>query len=227
MASPNAKRRIQTLLRGTKATTGYYGLGDLVANTDDIISKIYVAPDYTDADRTQIATWMARREIPVLSEYPRTNADLPCVFVFRTSDSETPNGILGYEGGCDEDLTTDETEYMQRVTMAEETIQLAVWAVGASMRDDLYLAVRELCFRAARGYFEGMGIEAPEWVNGKDGQMFRPEANPQIIHTAEATIRCRTTPSWTVEREAIKDVRMNLEGYNSGLVQINPFVNES
>lgn len=215
MSSVNAKKRIKDLLDGTLATTNYYGFGDLAVNTDDIISEIYTSPTYSDADRANLVTWFAANPITVLPEFPRTVKDLPAVFIARVGDTESSKGILG--DYFDEDLDDEDIDTIVRGTYFDETITLTLWCSsgGGGQRDDIYLALREIVIRGM-DYLHLADIITPEWKNGVDGQMFDPEARPQVIHTAKATITYRVAMTWEENARKIKDIQSNLSGYNGG-----------
>lgn len=234
MSSVNVKKLLRTLLEGTKATTGYYGFGDFAANTDSILSEIYTAPAYTDADRVALAAFFARADdagvlrnaVTVLSEYPRTVKDLPAIFVFRTGDSEHSPGYLGdlYDE-IDDDLSTDHSHADTMGTNISESISLHLWASGdGALRDDLYLAMRELVIRGRKYLIDG-GVEIPQWKNGKDGQLFQEDARPQIIHTAEATITCRVPLTWPTKEARALDFQGHDLLYG-GRVTVLPFTDE-
>lgn len=217
MGSPNAKKRTMDLLKGAYAANGYYGLPDL-ATSSDLIAQIYTAPTYDDTERAELLSWYGGRSIPVLGEYPRTVQDLPCVFVFRTNDTEDPQGWIGDEMGCDEDLSTNELEYKLRGTLLQERLQISIWATGGpKQRDDLYLAVRQLVLMG-RQYFDDADILGLEWSDGKDGQLYDERAKPHIIHKAEATLRYRVPISWTETRETILRVDAIHEDYGGSVV---------
>lgn len=216
MSSVNVKKRITDLLQGTYAVNGYYGFPDLAANTDDIISDIYTSPTYSDIDRTNIAAWYAREDISILPEFPRRVAQLPSIFVFRTSDSEDPRGILGDYYA--EDLESDDfNELITRGTYLLETVEVHVWAQGdGSRRDDLYLAMRELIIRGL-DFLHIVGVEIPDWKNGKDGQFYREDLKPHVVHTGQASITYRVPLTWQETSAKIKQVQTNLKGYGGGV----------
>jgi len=230
MSSPNLKKLLRNLLTGTKATTGFYGFGDFAANTDDIIGEIFTSPTYTDAERTRIAAFFAeldetgkvKRSIPVLSEYPRYVADLPAIFVFRRSDAESTPGLLGdlYED-YDEDLSTDFSHADKHGTHLTETVELHLWATGdGALRDDLYLAMRELVTRGRKYLIDG-GVEIPQWGNGKDGQLYMEDVRPNIVHTAEATLTARVPLTWTESGEKNLDFKGNHTQYGGRVVALS------
>ena len=206
MSSVDLKKRVRDLLGGTFAINGYYGFPDLVANTDDILDDIYDEAGYSTAELTSIKAWYASQEkIPVLAEFPRNVKDLPAVFVFRMSDSEQERGyigdFMGDDDGTDPDLQAKETYG----SIFDEQIGVHLWAVEASQRDDLYIALRELLLRG-RLWFAAVDAMV-EWRNGKDGQMYDPAAEPHIIHKAEATLFCKGSVQWANEGDKILDIQ--------------------
>jgi hypothetical protein len=227
MPSINAKKLIRNLLEGSKATTGYYGLADLAANTDGIVSEIYAGEAYTDAERASIAAWLASKPIRVFPEYPRDVADLPAVFVWRVSDGEASPGVLGdYLGDDDDDDNDLFAESARYGTWFNEQISVNMWAYGdGAMRDDLYLAVREIIIRG-RQYLHAAGLITCEWKSGQDGQMYRPEYLPHVIHTAEASIHCEALLHYVSKHPATRQIKTNYRGYAGGTVSARPFEDE-
>jgi len=206
MSSINTKKMVRDLLKGTYAVNGYYGLPDLVANTDNLIADIYANNSYSLTELADLATWFASlEEIPVLAEYPRTIADLPAVFVFRTNDNETERGLVGDLIGIDEDTESSNIGTEVYGVLVDEQIALRIWATGdGAMRDDLYLAVRELILRG-RGWFHAADLKV-EWKSGKDGQLYMQEADPHIVHTAEATLSFLSSVQWNVTGDMALDI---------------------
>jgi len=225
LSSINVKKLVRDLLKGTKATTGYYGLPDLVANTDSIISEIYSADGYTATELAALAAWYAGRvTFPVLAEYPRTVQDLPAVFVFRQGDSEIERGIVGEFVGTDEDEDTDFTATEIYGSIFSEQISIHIWATGdGAMRDDLYIAVRELIMRAV-SYFASADVMF-EWKAGKDGQLYEESERPRIIHQAQATLSCTSSIQWTSTGEKVLDIQSRAKAPDSlrGEVTADPF----
>lgn len=206
MSSINTKKLVRELLKGTYATNGYYGLPDLVANTNGLIADIYENNGYTSTEITDLIAWFAARvEFPVLAEYPRTVNDLPAVFVFRTNDNELERGIAGDLMGMDEDDESFNVGLEVYGVLVEEQLALRIWATGdGAMRDDLYLAVRELILRG-RGWFHAADLKV-EWKGGKDGQLYMQEADPHIIHTAEATLNFLSSVQWPKTGDMVLDI---------------------
>lgn len=224
MATPHAKKIVMDLLKGSKAQTGLYGFQDVISNTDDLLSDILIAPAYDNKQRADWAAWLERvGEIPVLGEYRRDTAQLPCVLVLREGDREPQRG--GYVGDYIGEIEKDYTVETRRGAKFEEFLELHVWAGGASApaeRDVLYLILRELILRARR-YFHAAGMTVCEWTGGQDGQLERPEHAPHIVHCADARLSYQVDVSWTEEEEAFLDVKGNLEGYADGRVKAAPF----
>lgn len=228
MPSVNAKKRIRDLLSGTKATTGYYGLGDLLTNTDDIISEVLAAPTYSDTERANAIAWYAGLEaIPVRGEYPRKEARFPAVYVYRVSDGEVPNGPLGDAYGvAPEGTGTDEQEALCWGTRVSEQIQIQIHVDGEpGLRDDLYLFVREFVLRG-RVYLHDGGVQTAVWVSGQDGDSYQPGKSPHIVHTALATVRCELDITWTDTRDKILDVGLTHRDYGGAVDTDDPFTVE-
>ena len=225
MSSINVKKLIRDLLRGTYSVTGYYGLPDLVANTNNILWDIYSDQGYSATEIRSLAEWFAaRKEFPVLAEFPRTTKDLPAVFVFRLSDNETDRGLVGDLLGVDETYVSEEQVREIYGVLMDEQIALRIWATGdGAMRDDIYLAVRELLLRG-RGFFAKADVLV-EWKNGRDGQLYDPQAEPHIIHTAEATLVCKTSIQWPTTGEMLLDVQSRARDPedDSGEVDAEPY----
>jgi len=225
MASVNMKKRIIDLLNGTYAANGYYGLADVYADTDDLAEQVWNAPTYSDADRTAILASLNEKNVNVFGEYPRHVQDLPALFVYRASDAEPPGKTpLGGYLGEEDSLGTDSQGVKVWGTYLEETMTLSLWTSsnGPGQRDDLYLLVRELIIRG-REWFHDAGVDTLEWKSGKDSQMFRPDAIPQIIHTAEATIGYYNTLFWNEKQDRMLEFKSNLKGYNQGEVTTSTF----
>lgn len=230
MATPHAKKIVMDLLSKTKAQTGQYGLPDVIAGTDSLLSKILTDPPYSAAEQAEWAAWLARiGTIPVLGEYRRDAAELPAVFVLREGDEEPARGgYLGDYLGDDEDESTDYTVGTKRGAKLHETLSVQIWAGGAeapAIRDLLYLVVRELLIRARR-YLHSAGMWAVEWTGGKDGQLERPEHNPHLVHMAQGTLTYWLDVAWIETDEIILDVDGHLEGYESGRVSVDSFTDE-
>jgi len=210
MSSVDIKKRVRDLLGGTYAQNGYYGLPDLVTNTNNLVAGIYDEAGYSAAELAQLISWFAgQSKIPVLSEFPRTVKDLPAVFVFRQSDSEMEKGVVGdllaVEDGDDPDLQAREIYG----SLMDEQIGVHIWAIESSARDILYLAVRELILRG-RLWFAAVDCMC-EWKSGKDGQLYDPTAEPHIIHRAEATLACKTSVQWSTQGDKLLDVQVEVE----------------
>lgn len=203
MAAPNVKKLLLTLLGGTFAQTGYYGLPDL-ATTPALLADIYQAPAYTSQDRTRLASFFLRN-IPVMGEYPQEAALLPAVFVQRTGSAEQRT-LLGDEMGFADDLDDDETAVSVQGTLLNENYQVSIWATGGTeMRDTLFLAVRYLLLRG-RHYLHSAGVMGLEMTSGRDGQMFRPQDDPLVLHAADISLSCVVPLEWTTTQEKPEDL---------------------
>ncbi|MEA3224959.1 MAG: hypothetical protein U9Q07_03345 [Planctomycetota bacterium] len=228
MSSVDLKKRVRDLLGGTYAENSYYGLPDLIANTDDIIDSIYDEAGYSATELVNIKAWYtAQSKFPVLSEYPRLVADLPAVFVFRASDGEQDRGIIGdllaVEDGDDPDLQTKEVYG----SIMDEQIAVHLWAIEASQRDDLYVAIRELILRG-RLWFSAVDCMM-EWKNGKDGQLYDPQSEPQIIHRAEVSLVCKGSIQWSNTGDKLLDIQSRAINPSTmqGEVDVDPYSEET
>lgn len=195
MPSPDAKKRVMDLLKGSKATTGYYGLLDL--STLSLVEEIYTSPSYSAPERAKLAAYYQSNPVHVIGEYPRTQAKFPCIIVARAGDSEEP--VLGDAFGFDDEEDSEEESHEASGTWLQEQIKLEIWSVGAggvTERDALYLAVREILLRG-RKFFSAAEIREIRWSSGRDGRGYQPSSEPQLIHTAEATLTCKV-PLWWV-----------------------------
>lgn len=227
MSSVDAKKRLFDLYNGSYATTGAYGFADLAANTDQLVEQIYTAPTFSDDDRAQLVTSFAKWKIAVRGEFPRDLAQLPCLTILRSSDSE-PSGFLGdYKGQATDEITPYKGADIYG-TRFDEVVEFHVWATGKGarmMRDILYLAVRELFVRG-RKYLMSAGIITPQWRGGKDGQMKRPEWQPHIVHAGYAQIAYKAELDYIERPERITAFEQNITGYNQGQVGVSAYLSE-
>ena len=224
MSSVDVKKRLFDLLNGTLGTTGYYGVADLAANTNDLISEIYVDPTYTAADRAKIATRFTATPISVLAEFPRNNEPLPSVVILRSSDGERPGAAMGDYLGQDDDGLND--IYGTRFNEVLEIHVLASGKGSRMLRDMLYLAVRELVIRG-RPYLMSGGADIPTWRGGKDGQFQQPEFAPHIVHGAYAQIGYSAEMSWAISKSTQpKAYEQNVTGINQGQVSASAYLSE-
>lgn len=209
MATPDFKKRVIDLLSGTFAANGYYGFPDLGTNSA-LVASILTSPSYSDGERTKLYNWFAGSPVRVLNEYPRDTAELPAVFVWRLSDAESSGrNILGDYLGVDDDLDTDETGAEIKGTIVIEQIQVQLWtagAGGAGQRDVLFLVLRELLLRG-RGFFDAAGIARVVWSNGKDGQLYDPNEEPHIVHTATGMLTAELSVSWGFTAAKTSDIQ--------------------
>ena len=225
MATPHAKKIVMDLLAKTKAETSQYGLGDIIAGTDDLLDDILIAPAYNDAEKAEWKAWFAGLEsIPVKGEFRRDTGQLPCVFVLRGGDNEPQRGgyLSDYIG---EEQETYDTVTTIRGAKFREVLTIEIWSGGAeapAVRDVLYLIVRELLLRA-RVYLHTAGMEVVEWTGGMDGQLERPEHNPHLVHTAHATLSYQVDVTWREKQDAILDVDGRHESYDGGRVFVGEF----
>ena len=208
MATVSAKKRLLDLLSKPKSETGEYGLPDIVANTDNIISEILGEAGYSAAELTEIIQWFAGLgKISALPAYPHRVQQLPAVFVYRSDDSEIDGGPLGDYFGVDTDKSDDsQTTHIYGV-MNDERLSINIWAMGEpTYRDHLYLIVKELVLRG-RLWFSEIDVMIAEWRNGKDGLLYDRDAEPQIIHRATAVLVCKTVTTWPESVARIRQIR--------------------
>lgn len=227
MASADLKKRLLDLLEGTKAATGYYGLGDLYVDTDSISEDIWTAPTYTDAERTGIVEKLAAMQVKVLGEYPRSDSQLPCIVIQRLSDAERPEHLGDYLGVADTSDADDYQEHHQYGSDFNERLQLTIMTGGkasANLRDLLYLAVREIVVRG-RLYLVAAGVTAVQWADGRDGEMFQRDKAPHIAHQATASIRYINHMTWTEKSTRVTKFRGYSEEYG-GRVKADEYETE-
>lgn len=227
MASVNMKRAVITILNGSKATTGYYGLSDVYADTDDIAQDIFW--QYSSAERSAILAKWAASPIRVSGEYALSDFASPKIMVLRSSDRER-NDHIGDYTGVDSTLSDadDFFEHHEYGTEFDESVSLIVQVAGhgPGQRDDVYMVMREIILRA-RPYFHGLGLVTMVWADGRDGEGFRTDMSPQIIHEARASLRYINSIRWIEKSDRILKIRSNLTGYDGGLVTVDPFSDET
>ena len=229
MSSIDVKKRLFDLYNGSMATTGAYGLADLVANTDELIEQIYVAPVYSDEDRAKLVARFAAWNIAVLGEFPRKPAQLPCVSILRASDGEQRGAPIGdYMGQVEDEITAFKGAELYG-TRFDEVLEVHVWASGKGsrmQRDILYLAVRELFVRGRRFLMAG-GAIAPTWRNGKDGQAKKPEFESHIVHAGYAQIGYRAELTYVERPDKIRGFEQNVTEHNGGQVEVSAYLSET
>ena len=211
MGLPDLKKRTMDLLSGDFATNGYYGLPDL-ATSPDLIDDIF-ANSYTASELVAIQSWFAGRTIEVIGEYARQPSKLPCVFVYRISDEEAARSNLGDVMGY-ENVTSVDMDHKLGARFTE-TVELAIWAhTDPTMRDALYGACKMLTLRG-RAFLESttQGIDMVSWRGGRDGQGYRADKKPHIIHTAQARIVGATRSTWSLTLDR-PDTLTNDSQYN-------------
>lgn len=225
MSSLNIKKAILDLLNGSYATTGYYGLSDVYANTDSITDSIW---SYHDAaKRTQYMAALAANPIKVRGEYVRSEYEVPVIVVVQQPDRERSE-FLGDYIGIDEDLSDDFNEVHTFGVDVDESILLVIQSAGKgskSQRDDLYQVVRELLLRA-RMYFESLGALNFTWTRGQNGEGKRGELQPHVVHQATININYTNPIRWTEKKQRITEFNGSLEGYG-GIVSVNPYTQEA
>lgn len=219
MASINIKKRIRDLLTLPyhQDTKPYFGLPDLVTDAD-LVADIFDEPTYNDADRTRISAFFGADPPKVLEGYPRQPKDFPAVILQRTGDGEKgrqPAGqLIGYDEES-EDLHAGTEVYG---AFMGEQIRIEIWAYQSpSMRDDIYLAVRELMLRGYP-YLLDAGITEPRISTGRDGEMPLDEANKHIIHQAEFLLTYNSEVTWTKRVPKVLDVRSSAKVLGQGHV---------
>lgn len=226
MSTQDAKKRLIDLLKGTKAVTGYYGLPDVVAGTDEILFEILGGKEYSTTEKTEIQAWVTGlKKIEVLPAYPHRVQQLPAVFVYRADDSEMEGGPLGDYLGMDQDLSTDDSQVLMYGVLNDERLSINIWSIGEPERRDwLYLIVKELVLRG-RLWFSEADIAISAWKNGKDGQLYDPDAEPHIIHRAQATLVTKTVTQWPESVERIRQIRSRTHSTSQPFVEAttNPY----
>jgi len=213
MASTNAKKLVIELLNGSKATTGQYGLSDVYANTDLITDDIFQL--YSADERTRIQDRWTETPVKVAGEYSRSNYTAPRIIVLRSSDNERPETLGDYMGLDSASSTADSfREHHTYGTYLDERLSLVIQAAGhgPGQRDDLYLVLRELIIRA-RQYLISNGMHTLQWRDGRDGDGFRPDKGPHIIHEARATLQYINQLTWTETATRLSKFRSKHQDY--------------
>lgn len=218
MANTNVKKVVIDLLRGTKAATGFYGLGDVGLNTDSILSDIY-GPEYTDTDRADIQSNFASFSMGqfVRGEHIRQQQFLPCICVIRAGESEQRT-FLGRALGRVNAGGLFQTG-QSRGSIHRENLRLEVRTSGADapdIRDKIYMALRWVVTQGMH-YLHQNYVIAPTWSDGQDGQLPGEQKN-QIIQMASGMLRYQIERrhTHTVERNG-NAVHSNFEDHGGGV----------
>ena len=195
MSSVDAKGRVVSLLQGTKATTGYYGLADVKANTDGLFDDIL--DQWPEAIRSERRANYPNT-IPVFGESTRLTRRAPAVYVYRNGVRQD-NSPLGFQDFTEEDSLGNPKKYdsMFQVRNIEQLQLLVLAANSPQQRDDLFQIVRELLYRGVP-YFSEIGAIGFQVTNARDGQFVtEAQGSSQIVYAAEIDVQFFTSITWT------------------------------
>lgn len=204
MSSTDSKAAVIQLLKGSKATTGYYGLIDVLANTDGIWDEILAKTPYSTDDRARRLARLnevgktqgsTEPKIPVYGEARRTNRKYPAVEVYRNGFRQGMSP-LGYELDVQDDADENPLKFQTEAFVGGiEQLKIMVIAIEPTMRDDLYLAVRELLYRGI-GYFSSLCAVGFNIISARDGQIPLMDTPQQIASVVEIDLQFFTEISW-------------------------------
>lgn len=206
MSSIDAKGRVVSLLSGTKAETGYYGLTDAISNTDGLFDNIL---SQWSASIRQERRQRLPDSIPVFGESTRLTRKAPAVYVYRNGVRQD-NSPLGFQSFTGQDTEGNPKKFQFFQVRNVENLQCLVLSANSpQQRDDLFLVVRELLYRGV-SYFSSIGAIGFQVTNARDGQFVTENAqgSSQIIFAAELDIQFFTSLTW----EERNDVRGQVEG---------------
>jgi len=205
VSSVDAKGRVVSLLQGSKATTGYYGLSDVRANTDGLWDDIL--SQWSAQVRTDRLSKLPDT-IPVFGESTRLTRKAPAVYVYRNGFRQDTSP-LGFQSGTAEDTQGNPLNYTSNFQVRGiEQIQLMVLAANSpQQRDDMFQCVRELLYRGVP-YFSEIGAIGFQVTNARDGQFVTEGAqgSPQIVFAAEIDIQFFTSITWSDRESALSAV---------------------
>ena len=198
MSSVDAKSILFALLKGNKASTGYYGVSDVTDNTDEIYDSVMSSE--AEADRVKrLAKWQELKGgIPVYGESIHTVMRSPAVYVFRNGYRSQGNPL----GFLEDTVDSESSNYFEHEFMARGIDQLRISVFGntPNQRDELFVIVRELLFRGV-SYLSSRGAKGFQILNAKDGQFVVGRGQQAtILHGADIDIQLLTQTTWT-ERE--------------------------
>ena len=207
MSSMDAKGAVLALLMGTKAVTGYYGLPDVMANTNGIWDNIL---SHVDSGVRTSRLESLPDSIPVRGEYPRTRKKEPGVYVYRNGWSQDASP-LGFAASTQEDTLGNSSMYNATFEVRGlEKMQVMILAANTPIvRDDLFLVIKELLYRGV-SYLSDQGILGFQVTSARDGQ-FTQEEKPHFVHAAEINFQVFTTTTWTDRADKVRAVESSFE----------------
>jgi hypothetical protein len=122
-------------------------------------------------------------QMTVLSSDPRVHAEIPCLAINRTNDSEDNQGFNNfYEekfNTVDADNVSDDILYSGLMT---ETCEIRMWTENAQMRDDYYFTIKEIALLAKQELIL-KGLGNMRITGGRDEQDFKT-FEPYFIYWA-------------------------------------------
>lgn len=203
MATADFKQAIVNVLNGSFATTGYYGLSDLKNNTDELVQSIFDEPVYTQGTRDKLVKYFSESTIELRGEAPRRKAELPCVVLLRDSSSEDTAFVGDFLDYAEEQPDFINVE-VQGARLFERMV-VEAWGRRTTTRDAVYVAVRELLFRA-RPYFRSCGLKPVEMTAGDDGQMnLSEEKKPLTVHKGKMAWSAKSLITWEHRKNRLRN----------------------
>lgn len=202
MSSIDAKSLVLTLLSGSKATTGYYGLSDAVANTDGLFDEILASVDSTTrAERLLKWQELEGDTVPVYGESIRTVMRSPAVYVFRNGFRQDTSP-LGFRAGSTELQNSNAGRFQTNFQVRGVTqLRLSLFGNNPQQRDDLFLILKELLYRGVP-YFSDNGAKGFMVTNARDGQYVIGEGRgAQILHAADIDVQLLVDTTWSSTEE--------------------------
>lgn len=123
--------------------------------------------------------------VKVLKADPQSPAELPCIGVNRTDDSESEQSITDSEGTAyNQDTQQLETFYG---TFFSEALEIRVWHTNADERDKLYQVVRATLFAVRKDLVE-KGLLNITLRGGRDEQDSTMAQAPMILYWSTITM---------------------------------------
>lgn len=125
------------------------------------------------------------RTVKVIPADPASPADLPCVGVNRTDDSETAESIADANGTSYDEATQIYTDY--RGNFFSESIEVRIWHTNADERDALYQTVKGVLV-AVRPDLVAQGLINLTLRAGRDEQDASMQNAPMVIYWTTITM---------------------------------------
>jgi len=123
--------------------------------------------------------------VKVLKADPQSPAELPCIGINRTDDSETSQSITDGEG-TRYNSTTKELDTFYG-TFFDESMEIRVWHTNADERDKLYQVVRATLF-AVRSDLVSSGLLNIALRGGRDEQDSTMAQAPMVLYWSTITM---------------------------------------